>query len=93
MVAPCTAVLIAHALLDDSPLFIFSHKEGVMVELVACLDCCIINFSSDSACVSELSYGLLRETKLFANCCDVTRCFAGGFSFASTHTDAVLFRR
>ena len=53
MISACGAVFGAHALLDYGPFFVFCYEEGVVVELVACLDGCVVDFGGDFACVRE----------------------------------------
>ena len=53
MISPGCAVFGAHALLDYGPFLVFCYEEGVVVELVACLDGCVVDFGGYFACVSE----------------------------------------
>ena len=64
-----------------------------MVELVACLDGCVVDFGCYAAGVGECVDGGCCEVELFADGGDFVWCFFAGFAFSAAHSNAMLFWR
>src|SRR5271157_2467780 len=93
MIASGCPIFSTHTLLNHCPFLVFSNKERVMVELVACLNCSIVDFSTHFAGTAQVLDVIARKPKILSNSAYFFWRSSGCLALAPANSDTMLLRR